>query len=92
MWRAEFMELLEVETTLEGPLPCLKGLECPIGRGFREDDRLVPVLCDHSWELVMALEDPPHGGRLFAGGAYSRPGRSLRRLWRKPGPGLPGPG
>ncbi|MFB6568182.1 recombinase family protein [Streptomyces noursei] len=60
--QAEFMELLSVAITLEGPPPCLKGLECPIGRWFRENDRLVPMLCDHTWELVITSENFPHGG------------------------------
>ncbi|MFH8587786.1 recombinase family protein [Streptomyces celluloflavus] len=60
--QAEFMELLNIKMELAGPPPCLKGLECSIGQWFRENDRLVPTLCDHSWELVMASENFPNGG------------------------------
>ncbi|AWK08187.1 recombinase [Streptomyces spongiicola] len=59
----EFFHLLDVEITLTGPNPGMhRGARCPIGEWFRANEQPVPILCDHSWALVMESEKFPNGG------------------------------
>ncbi|MYX26016.1 recombinase family protein [Streptomyces sp. SID8381] len=61
--QAEWLSLLDIKVKiLETPPPMHRGLACPIGEWFRENDRLVPTLTDEMWEEIAAAEKFPHGG------------------------------
>lgn len=61
----EWMALLDIEIkVLTPPPPMHRGTLCPIGEWFRDNDRNVPVLCDHIWDRIVELERLPHGGLL----------------------------